>query len=166
VRRPPLRSPLARAVVPVATGLVFFAVLFGIVWLAATWISSNGDRVTNLGDRTFEVGSVERVAEEIRENGPVLYPDLRDPDGTRAIVLDHQGEVAALGWRVFYAYPADRDATCLAEQIEGTGRFIDCDGRELTVDDLTRPVDVRPLVENERTLYIDLRSPTTTTAPG
>lgn len=164
MRRPQLRSPLARAVVPVASGLVFFAVLFGIIWLAAVWISSNGERVTNLGDRTFQVGNVERVAEQIRTNGPVLYPDLRDPDGTRAIVLDHQGDVAAVGWRVFYAYPADRDATCLARQLEGTRTFVDCDDRQLDVEDLTRPLDVRPLVENERTLYIDLRTPTSTVA--
>ncbi len=165
MRRPQLRSPLARAVVPVASGLVFFAVLFGIIWLAAVWISSNGERVTNLGDRTFQVGNVERVADQIRTNGPVLYPDLRDPDGTRAIVLDHQGDVAAVGWRVFYAYPADRDATCLARQLEGTRTFVDCDDRQLDVEDLTRPLDVRPLVENERTLYIDLRTPTST-VPG
>ena len=149
---------------PVVGGLLFFAVLFGITWLAAVWISSNGERVTNLGDRTFQVGSVERVAEQIRENGPILYPDLRDPQGTRSIVLDHTGEIAAVGWRVFYAYPADRDATCLAEQIEGTRRFVDCEGREVSVDDLARPPDARPLVENEKTLYIDLRGSATVTA--
>jgi hypothetical protein len=166
VQRPQLRSPLARAVVPVAGGLVFFALLFGIIWLAALWISGNGERVTNLGDRTFQVGNVERVAAQIVEGGPVLYPDLRDPNGTRAIVLDHQGDIPALGWRVFYAYPADRDANCLAEQIEGTRTFVDCDGRRLDVESLARPVDARPLVENERTLYIDLRTPTTTSLPG
>jgi hypothetical protein len=150
-------------VTPVAGGLVFFAVLFGITWLAAVWISSNGERVTNLGDRTFQVGSVERVARQISEAGPVLYPDLRDPQGTRSIVLDHVGDEPRLGWRVFYAYPADRDATCLAEQIPTTRNFIDCEGRTLDVDQLARPLDARPLVENDTTLYIDLRTLTSTT---
>lgn len=166
VRRTPLRSPLARAIVPVAAGLAFFALLFGITWLAAAWISANGERVTNLGDRTFQVGSVERVAEQISTEGPILYPDLRDPNGTRSIVLDHTGDTPSAGWRVFYAYPADRDATCLAEQIEGTRQFVDCTGRDVAVDDLARPLDVRPLVENERTLYIDLRGEAGSTAGG
>lgn len=151
---------------PVAGGLAFFVVLFAFIWLIALWISGNGDRVTNLGDRTFQVGNVERVAAQIVEGGPVMYPDLRDPNGTRSIVLDHQGDEPAVGWRVFYAYPADRDASCLAEQVPGTRVFIDCDGRRLEVEALARPVDARPLVENKVMLYIDLRRPATTTVPG
>lgn len=160
MRRPRLRSPLARAVVPVAGGLAVLAVLFGVTWLAAVWISSNPDNITNLGDRTFRVGNVERVAEQVATSGPVLYPDLRDPQGTRAIVLDHSGERPEIGWRVFYAYPADRGPDCLAEQRPETRVFVDCEGRQLDIEDLARPIDVRPLVENETTLYIDLRTPT------
>ena len=146
--------------VPVAGGLVVIAVIFGITWLAAMWISANPERITNLGDRTFRVGNVERVAEQVATSGPVLYPDLRDPEGTRAIVLDHTGDRPEVGWRVFYAYPADRDPRCLAEQVPQTRDFVDCDGRSITIEDLARPLDVRPLVENETVLYIDLRTPT------
>jgi hypothetical protein len=152
-----LRSPLARAVVPVAAGIAFFAALFGLTWLMAGWISGNPESVTNLGARTFEVGSVDRIAEQVAENGPILFPDLRSPDGTRSIVLDHRGENPAVGWRVFAAYPADRPVTCLVEQVASTRTFVDCDGRSLDIEALARPVDVRPIVENERTLYVDLR---------
>ena len=152
-----LRSPLARAVVPVVAGLGFFALLFLSLWGAASLISRNPERITNLGARIFEVGSVQRVSESVKESGPILYPDLRDPDGTRSIVLDHQGDQPAVGWRVFYAWPADRDATCIAKQIEETNTFTDCEGRTIDIEDLARPTDVRPLVENRKTLYIDLR---------
>ncbi|MBU6241470.1 MAG: hypothetical protein KJS66_06725 [Acidobacteria bacterium] len=152
-----LRSPLARAVVPVVAGLGFFALLFLSLWGAASLISRNPERITNLGARIFEVGSVQRASESVKKSGPILYPDLRDPDGTRSIVLDHQGDQPAVGWRVFYAWPADRDANCIAKQIEETSTFTDCEGRTIDIEDLARPTDVRPLVENRKTLYIDLR---------
>jgi hypothetical protein len=152
-----LRSPLARAVVPVVAGLGFFALLFVALWGAAALISRNPERITNLGDNIFEVGSVQRVAESVDANGPILYPDLRDPDGTRSIVLDHEGNQPAIGWRVFYAWPADRDSSCIAKQVEGTDSFTDCEGRTIDIEELARPTDVRPLVENKKTLYIDLR---------
>ena len=151
------KSPVARAVVPVLAGIAFFAAMFGLTWLVAAYISDNGERITNLGDATFKIGSVERWSKSVAEDGPILYPDLRDPDGTRAIVVDHQGDDPATGWRVFYTYPADRDASCQVEQIKKTRTFVDCDGRNLDIEDLARPTDVRPIVENQQTLYIDLR---------
>jgi hypothetical protein len=153
-------------VVPVAAGLAFFAALFLVTWLVAAWITNTNERVATVSERTFRVGSVERVAAQISESGPVLYPDLRDPNGTRAIVLDHVGDIPALGWRVFYAHPADRDASCLASQVAGTRQFVDCEGRRLDVSELSRPTDARPLVENEQMLYIDLRAPPTSTVAG
>jgi hypothetical protein len=118
---------------PVLAGILFFATMFGLTWLVDRW------------------------AESVAEDGPIIYPDLRDPEGTRAIVVDHQGDDPATGWRVFYTYPADRDSTCQVEQRERTRTFTDCDGRELDIEDLKRPLDVRPIVENRKTLYIDLR---------
>ena len=38
------------------------------------------------------------------------------------------------GWRVYYAYPADRTSDCLVEQVKGTRNFIDCEGRTVPVD--------------------------------
>ena len=152
-----LRSPLARAVVPVVAGIVFFGLLFLGLWGAAALISRHPERITNLGDQTFRVGQVDQVAASVNANGPILYPDLRDPNGKRSIVLDHQGNQPAVGWRVFYAWPADRTATCIAKQVEKTSAFTDCEGRKIDIEDLARPNDVRPLVENRKTLYIDLR---------
>jgi len=153
-----LKSPLARAFAPVGAGIVFFGLLFLALWGAASLISRHPENVTNLGDQTLRVGSVTQVAKTVTESGPVLYPDLRDPNGKRSIVLDHLGTDPTRGWRVFFAYPADKNGSCLATQVKKTRTFTDCGGRTLTIDDLSKPTDVRPLVENHTTLYIDLRA--------
>ena len=57
-----------------------------------------------------------------------------------------------------YAFPADRP-NCPVTQVRGTATFIDCDGNELDVTELALPTEpIRPVVENERTLYLDLRA--------
>jgi hypothetical protein len=150
-------SPFTRAVLPIAGGIVFFAALFGVTWLMATYVTNNTEVTTATGDRTFVVGEVADIAKLITESGPVLYPDLRDPLGKRSIVIDHNGTDVAKGWQVYYAYPADRTDECLVTQIEKTHTFTDCEGRTLTVEQLMPPTDVRPIVENKSTLLIDLR---------
>jgi hypothetical protein len=151
------KSPFTRAVFPIVGGIVFFAALFGVTWLMATYVTNKTEVTTATGDRTFVVGQVADIAESIAENGPVLYPDLRDPLGKRSIVIEHNGTDVAKGWQVYYAYPADRTDACLVTQIQKTHSFTDCEGRKLTVEQLMPPTDVRPIVENKTTLLIDLR---------
>ncbi len=153
-----LRSPLARAVLPIFGGVAFFAALFGITWLVASSVTDHTATVQNLGRRTFVVGRVSDIAKSVAANGPVLYPDLRDSSGTRSIVIDHTGNDDALGWQVYYAFPADRNAQCLVTQVEKSRMFSDCEGRSITVDQLKLPDDVRPIVENKTTLLIDMRA--------
>jgi len=151
------KSPFTRAVFPIVGGIVFFAALFGVTWLMATYVTNKTETTTTTGDRTFVVGQVADIAESIAENGPVLYPDLRDPLGKRSIVIEHNGTDVTKGWQVYYAYPADRTDACLVTQIQKTHSFTDCEGRTLTVEQLMPPTDVRPIVENKTTLLIDLR---------
>ena len=153
-----LRSPFARAVLPIIGGVAFFAALFGITWLVASSITDHSATVQNTGRRTFVVGSVSDIAKSVAANGPVLYPDLRYSSGTRSIVIDHTGSDDALGWQVYYAFPADRNAQCLVTQIERSRTFSDCEGRSITVNQLKLPDDVRPIVENRTTLLIDMRA--------
>ena len=157
MRTPRLRSPLARAVVPVLGGVAFFAVFFAGLWIVATVINDRAEPGTQIGESVFEVGPVKALAESVAEDGPMLFPDLKSPDGVRSIVLDHGGADPAKGWQVYYGYPADRDASCLVEHVRGTRDFTDCEGRTLEVSGLALPGDVRPIVENQKTLYIDLR---------
>lgn len=153
-RRP--RTPLGRALLPIVGGLAFFALLFGVTWLFADRATDNRKREVRAGDYTFRVGPVDDMAAIVERDGPILYPDLRDTDYQRTIVVDHTGDDPTKGWQVYYAYPADRTTDCLVTQIAKTHRFQDCDGRELDVTDLAAPDDVRPIVENRETLLIDL----------
>ena len=162
---PRLRSPLARAVVPVLGGIVFFVLFFAGLWVVAGTINNRADPTDAVANKVFEVGKVEPLAKSVAKDGPLLFPDLKSPDGVRSIVLDHTGNDPAVGWRVYYGYPADRDATCLVTHEQGSREFTDCEGRTLTVDDLQLPAAVRPIVENRKTLYVDLRGVTTPALP-
>ena len=158
-RPPRLRSPFARAVVPVLGGLVVLVAIMGVTWLIAAYISGGGaESSERLAPSTFEVGNVESIAATVAEDGPILFPGLDTTTGRRTLVLDHEGDDPARGWRVYWAYPADRDASCHVSQRRRTSRFTDCEGRELDVTELTPPEGVRPIVENRRVLSIDLRS--------
>ena len=159
VTPPRLRSPLARAVVPVLGGAAVIALIFLATWGIAVFISRGGaDSTERLAPSTFELGSVEARAASIAEDGPLLFPGLNTTSGARTLVVDHTGDDAAAGWRVYWAYPVDRDPTCAVEQERGTSTFVDCDGRRIDVTDLAPPDGVFPVVSNDRTLSIDLRA--------
>jgi hypothetical protein len=168
VALPQLRSPLARAVVPVLGGIVVLALIAAFTWVMAIVISNNSDGASErLAPSTFTIGDVEALSTSIAEDGPLLFPELGTSIGTRSIVVDHTGDVAADGWRVYWAYPADRPATCVVEQIVGTRTFRDCDGRVIDVEDLAPPDrGVFPRVDDRTTLVIDLRNATGAAVPA
>jgi hypothetical protein len=157
VKRIELRTPVARAVVPVLGGLAFFTVLGLLTWLFAALITRGDAQVTNLADDRFEVGPVTVVAEIVAEDGPILFPGLGTTTGERTLVLDHESTDPLRGWRLYYAHPADREQTCVVEQVPGTSTFVDCEGRTLDVTELAPPPGVYPVVEDQTTLVIDLR---------
>jgi hypothetical protein len=156
MRRPQLQSTFARAVVPVATGIAFFALLALLLWGVAAIIASNSeDASTDLSAGFQDIGRTDTFAAIVAEDGPIVLPDLLGDD--RNVVLDHTGSDPQSGWVLYAAYPADRDASCEIEQIKGTRQFTDCEGRTIEVDDLSAPpVGVRPLVGTDRTLTLDL----------
>jgi hypothetical protein len=120
---PTLRSPVARAVVPVLAGMAFIALLFGILWLAAVILSRNADDLdVRLGDEVFEVGRIDRLANEIEERGPLLFPGLVGPAGERPVGLDHTGDNDVEGWRVFHLQPAGAPAGCLVTRTKRPAR--------------------------------------------
>ena len=150
---------------PVLGGALVFVAIAGFTWAIAAYIS-DGDTGTSdrLAPSTFTIGQVESLAETVAEDGPLLFPELGTAIGTRSIVVDHEGAVAADGWRVYWAYPADRDPTCVVEQVVGTSEFVDCDGRTIDVTALSPPDEgVFPTVQDRTTLIIDLRGATTAT---
>ena len=163
IKAPELRSPLARAVAPVLGGIAFFAVLGLITWGIAAYISSSDAQTTeSLAPSRLELGGVTALANDVNENGPLLFSELATITGRRSLVVDHEGDDATQGWRIYYAYPKGRP-DCPVKQVRGTATFTDCEGRELDVTELSPPAeDVRPVVENDRTLYLDLRAFSTT----
>ena len=153
---PRLRSPFARAVVPVLGGMAVIAMIFGATWLVAMRV----EEPAALAPSTFSVGSVESRASSIAEDGPILLPGLATTTGERTIVLNHTGDDPTAGWKLFWAYPGDRDDTCTVEQVRGTSEFIDCEDRRIDVTELAPAAGALPIVENSETLTIDLREAT------
>ena len=134
-------------------GLILLA-----TWGIAAFISAGGaDSTERLAPVTFRVGGVEARAETIAEEGPLIFPGLDTTSGERTLVLDHEGTDPTSGWRVYWAYRAGGDPSCAVEQVRGTREFVDCDGERLDVTELEPAAGVRPIVENRRTLILDLR---------
>jgi hypothetical protein len=156
---PELRSPLSRAVVPVLGGVVFFVVLGLITYGIAAFLSSGDAEPTDdLAPPRLELGSVAGRANDVAEDGPLLFAELSTITGERSLVVDHEGDDPAEGWRLYYAFPPGRP-DCPVEQVRGTTTFIDCDGDELDVTELSPPTEnVRPVVQGGETLYLDLRA--------
>ena len=160
---PELRSPVARAVAPILGGIIFFALLALITWGIAAYLSSGNAQTTqNLAPQRLELGAVSSRANNVAEEGPLLIAELSTITGSRSLVVDHQGDDPTDGWRLYYAFPPGRP-DCPVEQVIGTRMFIDCDGIELDVTELSPPTDpVFPVVENAQTLYLDLAAFSTT----
>lgn len=152
------RSPLVRALLPNASGIVILGLIGLMLWGFAAFISRDGTATSErLAPSNLRVGSVQNAADIVNEDGPILFADLATNRGARTIVLDHTGDDPALGWVVYFGYPADGDEDCIVEQIIGTREFIDCDGNTLNVSELAPPPPgVNPVVENSRLLSIDL----------
>jgi hypothetical protein len=153
-----LRSPFARAVVPVGLGLLFFAVLAGLLWLVAAWLSNGNAKTSDrFASKTFTPGSARGYAQLVEEDGPILFPDLLGTDGDKTIVLDHEGTDPNAGWVVYLAHPADRPLSCKVTQVRHTRSFTDCAGRTITVDQLAPPgPGIRPDVSRDGVLSLDL----------
>ena len=95
---PQLRSPFARAVVPVFGGIVVLAAIMGVTWLVAAYISGGGaESSERLVPTVFEVGNVESIAATVAEDGPILFPGLDTTTGQRTLVLDHEGTTRPAG---------------------------------------------------------------------
>ena len=150
---------MTRAVVPVLGGIALIAAIAAFTWGMAAYISRGGaDSSERLAPSTFVIGNAESLAKTVATEGPLLFPELGTAIGTRSIVVDHSGDDPHDNWRVYWAYPADRSATCVVEQVPSSSSFVDCDGRQIDVEQLAPPdAGVFPRIEDRTTLVIDLR---------
>ncbi len=139
-------------------GLLFFTVGALFTWGVAAYLSSGDNEPSELlAPRRLDLGSVNGRSSDVAEDGPLLFSELSTISGERSLVVDHTGDDPRSGWQLYYAFPPDRP-DCPVAQVRGTATFIDCDGAELDVTELSPPTeDVRPVVEDEL-LYLDLRA--------
>jgi hypothetical protein len=155
-----LRSPVARAVVPVLAGLLVILAVFGVLWIAAVVITRNSDHVPPRSDATvFEVGRVDKLADSVAEFGPILFPNLVGPAGKRPVGLAHEGTNDFDGWLVFSLRPAGNAPECLVSLDRTTKELVDCNGRTFTPSELPPADRVEVLVDRQKgKLSLDLQS--------
>lgn len=137
----------------------------GLIGAFVLWLSSTGGVEVQLGDDEFENLHTEDMAEEIADDGPILFSDVGG--GSRDIYVNHLSEEVDEGWVAFAARQPDADRDCFLEWQPIDEVFIDpCDGTEIPADGGDLP-HYGTYVENEgERLVIDLngvRAPTTTT---
>jgi hypothetical protein len=120
------RSALIVGIAGVVVGLG----LFGLV----SCLANEGDVVeVRLGDDTFDAGDVDRIAAEVDDRGPILYPDL--VGGARSIFVNHVASDPEEGWVAFDAVAPGADDDCVLEWQPDDSIFVDpCDGSEFPAD--------------------------------
>lgn len=152
---------MARAVVPVALGIVAFAIGAGLLWLMAAYMADNPDQTSNdVRANEWTVGDVRNLSAVVDENGPLLFRQPGTTDNEHTLDIDHSGDDPADGWRIYGAYPVDRDADCPVSQVPDERDFRDCEDRLISVTQLGPPtVDVIPRVDDSTTLVVDFAGP-------
>ena len=149
---------MARAVVPVLAGLAVLGLLFGFLWLIAVVVTRNADDADRrIGADVFEVGRVDRLADSVEINGPILFPNLSGPAGERPVGLVHDGATDFEGWRVFSLLPPANASDCLVSLDRETKELVDCAGVTFTTDELPDAERVVVLIDDDGTLTLDLQ---------
>lgn len=88
---------------------VLIAIGAVLLALGASWLllhlanGGEGPVKIQLGDENFDAGQIERIATQIAEEGPVLYPDVSGRGQRRPIWVNHFGDDAKAQWYVFSA---------------------------------------------------------------
>lgn len=138
-RNPRLRILVATAAV--ASGLALGVIVVGL---------AGGARQPS-PYQPFLAGLERRLAETIRQDGPVFFPDPRR--GTRAVYLDLEGsEIVAL-----HVVPPGGDAACPVQWDREAKRYADCEDRPVDPGTLRRfPVTTQPRGDEEA-VFVDLR---------
>ena len=119
---PELRSPFARAVLPVLGGVACMALIGVFTWAIAAYISRGGaEGSERLAPSTFTIGNVENLSRrDRRERSAATSRSSARRSARGRSWSTTTAAIATDGWRVYWAYPADRPATCVVEQVPGT----------------------------------------------
>ncbi len=86
---------------------IALAVIVGGIAVFVTVLTRQTDVEIRLGDDRFNAGNAADIADEIADNGPILWSDLSG--GSRDLMVNHVGDSPETGWIAFDARrPGDR----------------------------------------------------------
>ncbi len=93
-------------------GLAAVLAVVAVIFLVSrvTDLAERGEVTINIGDSTFQVGNVERLADDLAAQGPLLIPDVAG--GDRDIILNHVGDDDRDGWFAFGVRAIDQPRDC------------------------------------------------------
>jgi len=150
----PARTRARRSRALVVTTVVGLALAAVLVLVAVRFAADNPEKA-NLGSSVLPLDA-HRVAKEVRERGPVLFPDpLRRG---REIYVQHLGEDPDTGWLAVRAYAAKVDVDCLLRWSRGRQAFLDpCTGR--TYPPGGEGLTTYPAPVSGGVVRVDLRTP-------
>ena len=123
--------------------------------LLVLWFTDRGAVEIGLGDDTFEAGRIDVIAEEIRENGPIIYGELIG--GRQNIILQHLGDNDDDGWFAFDLIRPGQPDECQLEWNDARQAFFDsCDDTEIPPTGFGQPS--YPIEIEEGRISIDFRA--------
>ncbi|MEO1064190.1 MAG: hypothetical protein AAFZ07_22445 [Actinomycetota bacterium] len=132
---PPPGRPEPRARTNVRTRLLLGTLAFvaaTVLLVLVTFGPARDREVSNLGDDVFDLGNTTRIAAEIADRGPILFPDVGE--GNRPIYVNHLSSSVDTGWVAFSALAPAPPADCVIEWDEDAELFVACDGRTFPPD--------------------------------
>jgi hypothetical protein len=141
----------------VATAGVVLGLALGIVVVAV--ISAGGGDGEPQPYQPFFVGTVDRVTRQIKDGGPVCYPDPKR--GERSFCLDLEGDQII----AVHVVPPGGTAACLVQWDRGEKRYEDCDDRPVDRNSLARFAILTREISDKISVFVDVRT-TTTTPPA
>jgi hypothetical protein len=148
---------------PVAKGPSFdirSAVIFGglavvaaiVIGIVAITLGTRSNTLI-LGDTVFGSINADNMADEIEENGPILWPDIAS--GDRDIWLQHVGDDPGEGWTAFDARLPGQSRECAVQWSIASRTFTSpCDGTVYVESGEGLPPI--PVYVDARTLVIDI----------
>lgn len=149
-RRP--KQDRSRAVV---LGSLVAAAVAGVLLYAVVRFAADNPDKANLGSPVLRLNA-ERLADEIAERGPVLFPDALNRD--REVFLQHRGADVDQGWVAIGAYGSTVAPACVLRWEPDPGRFVDPCGEGTYPPDGTG-LTTYPATVADGTVSVDLRTP-------
>jgi hypothetical protein len=132
-----------------STAAVVCGLVVGIVLIAV--LSGRGGG-TPPPYQPFFAGQTDRIANAVKADGPIFYPDPRK--GERAFYLDVEGDRIV----AFHVIPPGGTAACLVQWDRAEKRYEDCHGGAVDRSALARfPVLTRQFGDNT-SVFVDLRT--------